>query len=259
MTQRKHLKVNGVRLSYIDFGGTGAPVLALHGHYSCARTFAGLADALFDRYRLVALDQRGHGWSDSPNDYSRKAYVTDAAAVIRTLDLSPAVVLGHSLGGVNAYQLAARYPELVRALVVEDIGAEVHDTLPSEEVWPERFESFRAARDFLTKRGYANGTYFLESVAEYEDGWGFRFSQDRMFRSRQMLNGDWWRDWLASACPALLLHGRKSWAVSTAHIREMASRRPNTRLIEFPDCGHTIHDEDPIRFHRAVEEFLACL
>lgn len=257
MAQRKFVSVNGIRLSYIDFGGNEPSILALHGHYSCARTFVGLAEALRGRWQIVALDQRGHGWSDSPGDYSREAYINDEATVIRLLNLAPAVVLGHSLGGVNAYQLAARHPELVKALVIEDIGAVVSEPLTLKE-WPERFASVRAVCDFLAKNT-ANGTYFLESLVEHEDGWGFRFNSDHIWRSRQLLAGDWWGDWLASTCPALLLHGHKSFALITDHAREMESRRPNTRLVEFPNCGHTIHDEDPVGFYGAVEEFLNSL
>ena len=261
MSVRRFLTVNGVRLACIDFGGGGEPLLALHGHFSCARTFAGLAEALQGRWRVVAPDQRGHGWSDSPGDYSREAYVADAVALIRRFQLAPAVVLGHSLGGLNAYQLAAWHPELVRALIVEEIGA----VMPADELtcatadWPERFPSVRSVLDLLAAKGVANPTYFLESLVEHKEGWAFRFQYDHLHRSRQLLRGDWWADWLSSTCPALLLHGHKSWALTTKQAREMAARRPNTQLVEFPECGHTIHDEDPAGFQRAVESFLDSL
>ena len=99
-------------------------------------------------------------------------------------------------------------------------------------------------------------TLFLESVVEYPDGWGFRFNYNSLVTSQQLLQGNWWNDWLASTCPALLLHGHTSWVLKTEHAREMASRRPNTRLVEFPDCGHTIHDASPAEFYKAVKEFL---
>lgn len=258
MAQRQFLVTNEVKLSYIAFGDKGAPLLALHGHFSCGRTFAGLAEALGEAWRVVALDQRGHGWSDSTSDYSRDAYTSDAAALIQQLDLGPAVVLGHSLGGVNAYMLAAKHPKLVRALIIEDIGAVVDYEPLSRTDWPERFPNVRAVQNFLAGK-YKNVTYFLESLVEYPDGWGFRFRYDHTIRSSQLLAGRWWADWLASTCPALLLHGLNSWAVATDHIREMVSRRPNTRLVEFPNCGHTIHDEDPDGFYKAVKEFLTSL
>lgn len=150
---RKSLHINGLRLSYIDFGGAGRPLLALHGHYGNGRMFSGLADALRESWHIISLDQRGHGWSDKPEDYSREAYVSDVELTIETLGIAPAVVLGHSLGGLNAYQLAARRPDLVSALVVEDIGAQI-PALPIPTVgWPERFDSLRAMSDWFIARG----------------------------------------------------------------------------------------------------------
>jgi pimeloyl-ACP methyl ester carboxylesterase len=102
--------------------GSGQPLLALHGHLGHGDVWAPLAAAL-PGWRVVAPDQRGHGRTGDIGDYSRRAYVADAAQLIEALDLAPVVVLGHSLGGVNAYQLAAWRPELVRAVIVEDAPA----------------------------------------------------------------------------------------------------------------------------------------
>lgn len=211
------------------------------------------------RWRVVALDQRGHGWSDSPGDYSRRAYVDDAAEVIRSLNLAPVAVQGHSLGALNAYQLASWHPELVRAMIIEEIGAVLHCLPTFVEHWPSRFCSIRGLLDFLAEKGLGGGAYFLESLVEFEDGWRFRFQFDHMIRSHHLIEGDWWSDWLSSTCPTLLMHGHRSWVLTTEHAREMAARRLNTRLVEFPNCGHTIHDEDPKAFSREIEKFLDSL
>jgi esterase len=138
-------------------------------------------------------------------------------------------VLGHSLGGVNAYQLAARRPELVRAVIVEDAPAEL-PVRPDFDAWPAP----------LPHRSIAPETALEE-----------------MNTSRRLLGGDHWADWLAGRHPVLLLHGLQSDTLPTAQAREMASRRPNTRLVEFPQAGHTIHDDDPEGFALAVASFLA--
>ncbi|MFJ5064089.1 alpha/beta fold hydrolase [Streptomyces nigra] len=110
---RAALTLDGRRLSCLDFGGPGHPLLALHGHFSEGRTFAPLARALFPHWRVVAPDQRGHGFSDRGPDFSHEGYIADATALLTHLGLERPVVLGHSLGGVNAAQLAARHPGLV--------------------------------------------------------------------------------------------------------------------------------------------------
>ncbi|WP_341874855.1 alpha/beta hydrolase [Streptomyces albofaciens] len=122
---REFFMAGGRRLSYVDFGGPGAPLLALHGHYNEASAFAPLAEALAPRWRVIALDQRGHGESDRGESYDRDDYVDDVAVWHRHLGLGAVAVLGHSLGGVNAYQYAARHADRVSALIVEDIGAVV--------------------------------------------------------------------------------------------------------------------------------------
>jgi pimeloyl-ACP methyl ester carboxylesterase len=91
---------------------------------------------------------------------------------------------------------------------------------------------------------------------EYDDGWGFRFDPVWVARSRDALTGDWSADWLASRCPALLLHGRRSDVLAAQEARRMAAERPNTTLVHL-DAAHTIHDERPAEFALAVMEFLA--
>ncbi|MCX5012673.1 alpha/beta hydrolase [Streptomyces sp. NBC_00555] len=114
---------DGRRSAYTDFGGPGAPLLALHGHFRDGRSFGDLAREVGPRWRVITLDERGHGESDRAAADTGEGYVADAAAVLEYVGLGPAVVVGHSLGGVDAYRLAARRPDLVRAVAVEDIGA----------------------------------------------------------------------------------------------------------------------------------------
>ena len=69
------------------------------------------------------------------------------------------------------------------------------------------------------------------------------------------LNGDHWADWLATGCPALLVHGRESRVTATAMVEEMAARRPSTRLVTL-DGGHVVHLDNPAGFADAVRSFL---
>ncbi|MFJ6928007.1 alpha/beta fold hydrolase [Streptomyces nigra] len=126
---RAALTLDGRRLSYLDSGGPGHPLLALHGHFSArAAPSPPLAQALLPRWRVVAPDRRAYGFSDRGPDFSREGCIADATALLTHLGLERPVVLGHSLGGVNAYQLATRHPGLLRALVIE--GHTVHETTP---------------------------------------------------------------------------------------------------------------------------------
>lgn len=258
MGQRHYLDRDGVRLSYVDFGGDGPVLVALHGRSGCARNFAPLAQALRPAWRVVALDQRGHGWSDHGEDRSREAFVADAAALIRHLAIGPVALLGHSLGGVNAYQLAARHPELVRALIVEDIGCRFGAPLP-EESWPLRWETLSQFLAFMQTTPLGMNPLLLDNLVEYEDGWGFRFTDAWFEPVRAALGGDWSDDWAAIRCPILLLHGAQSWAVTRDEIDRMAALNPRTEPLVFDQAGHVPHDEAPAAFAAAVRRFLAAL
>ncbi|PRX98883.1 alpha/beta fold hydrolase [Allonocardiopsis opalescens] len=256
--------VRGLRLAYLDHGGPGTPLLVLHGHFGRARHLAYLGGALAPGHRVIALEQRAHGRSGRDGDLSPDAYVADAAAFLRGLGTGPAVVLGHSMGGVVAFRLAARYPELVSALVVEEGGAcnrppEVPHPVLDVRGWPRRAPTLRGLADAVRAQGVPDPAYFLESAAEFPDGWGFLFDYEDMVESQRLLVGDWWADWLGSSCPALLVHGADSSVLPTAVAREMARRRPATRLEVFEGCGHWVHDDDPSGFAAAVRRFLVTL
>ncbi|MFJ4342401.1 alpha/beta fold hydrolase [Streptomyces sp. NPDC088915] len=252
--KRAAVTVAGRHLSYLDFGGPGRPLLALHGHFGEGRTFTRLARELGDSWRVVAPDQRGHGHSDRPDDFSRAGYVEDAATVLEHLGIESAVVLGHSLGGVNAYQLAARHPGLVEALVVEDIGAVVDDDLSFGLSWPHR----ATTRAELLQLLGTSAVHLTDSVREYPDGWGLAFDARDVVVSQRELNGDHWDDWLAVQCPVLLVRGGDSPVLDAEHAKEMAARRPGTRFVELP-AGHAVHATLPEEFAAVVREFLDSL
>ncbi|MBM0274685.1 alpha/beta fold hydrolase [Micromonospora tarensis] len=250
---RGFFTVAGRRLSYLDFGGSGAPLLALHGHYNEASAFAPLAAALAPRWRVIALDQRGHGASDRPESYERDDYVADVAAFHRHLGFGSVPMLGHSLGGVNAYQYASRHPGRLTALIVEDIGAVVDCDSSFTTSLPRHAPS----RDALASALDATAPYLECAFRQSEDGWGFSFDIDDTVVSQKALDGDHWTDWESVACPTLLIRGTRSGELTAAHAREMIARRPGrARLVELP-AGHVVHHDAEAEFAAVVSTFLS--
>jgi pimeloyl-ACP methyl ester carboxylesterase len=249
---RREFHHDGLKFSYLDPGGDGGVLIALHAHFMEAATFAPLTAALAPEWRLVALDQRGHGYSDHAPSYTRDDYIGDVEAFLEHLGVSDAVLLGNSLGGVNAYQFAARHPHMIRALIVEDIGAEVRDDLSFVLPW----EGLFATREALAERvGPRLLPYVQDSFRQVPGGWRLAFDPREIVASGQCLEGDYWQDWLATDCPALLLRGRNSRVTTQAAVEEMTLRRPNTRLNVL-DGGHAIHVDNPAGFADTVQEFL---
>ncbi|MFI5910267.1 alpha/beta fold hydrolase [Dactylosporangium sp. NPDC051541] len=210
---RDSFEVSGRKLSYLDFGGAGPVLVALHGHFSEGADFAPLAQRLGPGWRVLALDQRGHGESGRAGDYERSGYVGDVADFLDHLDLAQAILVGHSLGGVNAYQFAARHPDRVTALIVEDAGAVCDIDLTFAKQLPER----AATRDELVEKLGRAAPYLERTFRQRSEGWGFSFDVPDTIRSQQALSGDHWHDWLAVRCPTLLIRGTRSDKLSARH------------------------------------------
>lgn len=254
---RHTLDLEGRRLSVLDFGGAGRPLLALHGHLDQGAAFAPLAHALGPRWRVIAPDQRGHGASDRAADYSREGYLADALAVLDHLGLERAVVLGHSLGGLNAYQLAARHPHRVDALVLEDAGAVMGVDDGKNPFLFLSGSPYRAAtREELIHGLGPAGPIFADALMALPDGtWRLPFHPQDMIDSEELSEGDHWADWLATDCPALLVYGARSQVVSQALAQEMLQRRPSARAVQL-DTDHFVHATRPNEFADAVRTFL---
>jgi pimeloyl-ACP methyl ester carboxylesterase len=114
---------NGDVVLHVETAGnrSATPVLLMHGITVSGRTWDWFVPKLAERYRVLTLDFRGHGKSShAPGDYQPQAYVTDAIAVLEELADGPAIVVGHSLGGMTGAALMQQRPDLVRAAVLED-------------------------------------------------------------------------------------------------------------------------------------------
>ena len=105
----------------VEGAADGAPVVFLHGVSGCSRTYDWLPAEITEGRRVLRVDLRGHGHSDhAPGTYVIDRYGEDVAAVLRRVVDRPAVIVGHSLGGVTAWWLAQREPQLVAAAFLED-------------------------------------------------------------------------------------------------------------------------------------------
>lgn len=114
---------DGIELNFGYWPGRGSPVVALHGLTASYINFIGIAERLAGRRPLLALDLRGRGDSDKPNGpYGMAQHARDVAAAMRAFDLTPSVIVGHSMGAFIATALAEQNPELVAGLILIDGG-----------------------------------------------------------------------------------------------------------------------------------------
>ena len=124
--------IGDLTMQYLDWGGNGPPLLALHGLASSGHWYKRVAPYLAGDYRIVAPDQRGHGaTTPAPSGYDWQTLAEDAVALLDHLDIARAAVLGHSWGGHVASNLAMRFPDRVSRLVMIDGGFQDGGLMPT--------------------------------------------------------------------------------------------------------------------------------
>lgn len=251
--RRYNFAHKGLRLSWLDSGGGGRLLIALHAHWMEALTFVRLASDMAPDWRVVALDQRGHGHSSHAVTYTREDYLGDLDAFFGELGVStPAVLLGNSLGGINAVQFAARHPERVAGVIIEDIGFDCGTDISFVREWSGIFST----REALAQRvGPRFKPYLENSFRAVPEGWTLAFDPEDMIRSENAMQGDYWNDWLATKCPALVVRGRQSRVTTLEQLKEMTRRRPNSVLVEL-EGGHVVHQDSPEAFAGELRSFL---
>ncbi|WP_153452603.1 alpha/beta fold hydrolase [Streptomyces smaragdinus] len=247
-------------------------VLLLHGLMGRASHWAPTARWLSERFRAVAVDQRGHGHSEKPpgGPYDRDAFVADAEAVVERLGLAPVALIGHSMGALTAWQLAARRPDLVRALVICDMRASALGARSQREweawfdTWPLPFATLADVRAWfgegdpvLERPLPSRGAFYAETMTERADGWRPLFSRRQMLTARETWVHDaHWEELAQVRCPTLVVRGIDG-ELGRAEAMEMVRVLPYGRYAEIPDAGHLVHYDSPDGWRAAVEPFLS--
>ncbi|WP_327433082.1 alpha/beta fold hydrolase [Streptomyces sp. NBC_01236] len=255
---RATMTFDGRTLSYLDYGGNGRPLVALHGHLSEGASFAALASALGPEWRVIAPDQRGHGDSQRAPEYTRIGYLADLLALLDHLGIDRVVFLGHSLGAINAYHLASERPELVEALINIDTAVDLPDHGTSPLAFVLNFPYTAATREELAAACGPLAAVVGPVLRPMPGGAGWRlpFHPQDTVDSENLVHGDHWEQWLATDCPALLIHGLRSQVLPAEQAHAMCSRRPGT-VYRRLDTDHFVQQADPEGVATAVREFLA--
>jgi pimeloyl-ACP methyl ester carboxylesterase len=144
--QEEFISANDLNFHLIDWGGRGEWLVLLHGLASQAHIWDLVAPLLTDSFRVIAIDQRGHGLSDKPDSgYDWATITSDLDAILRTQKIDRAVLAGHSWGGNVAVQYAADQPDRVSGLILIDGGfLQIGDRLD----WP-TIEKFLEPPDLI--------------------------------------------------------------------------------------------------------------
>ncbi len=267
------IEMRGLRFHYRDWPAKpgGAPDLVLlHGYTSHARSWDHFAQAMTDRYRVLALDQRGHGetaWTGA-DQYGIDQMADDLAAFVSAQGLKAFTLLGLSMGGMVAMEYAGRRPKELAALVIVDIGPEIvaagasriQTGVRASDVFASREAAFAAARALNARPPEDHHRHRVyNSLMRTGDGaWTYRY--DRALRSpsnlRRRDTETGWRSCANIAVPTLLIRGDDSDILSPEVAQRMVETIPDARLALVADSGHAVPLDAPDGFLAAAREFL---
>lgn len=268
------VEMRGLRFFYRDWAAAKAdaqPLVLLHGYTGHARSWDAFAEAMAARYRVLALDQRGHGqtqWAP-PDRYDTSEMITDLEAFVAALGLSNFALLGLSMGGLVSIGYAGKRPQQLAKLVIVDIAPEIDvDGLKriqagvlQADVFASREEAFAQARAANPIPPADHQRSRVEnSLMRRADG-RYTYRYDRALRDpknpRQGIPAEeGWRMVANINVPTLLIRGALSDILSAPVAARMAKAIPACRLIEIPGSGHPVPLDKPDEFLAAVKTFL---
>jgi pimeloyl-ACP methyl ester carboxylesterase len=273
----QRITLHGHELCFTD-SGVGPPVVLVHGLMCSSRTWVRQVDRLATRHRVIAPDLFGHGLSAKPpGDYSLSAHAASVRDLLDALDVPNATVVGHSLGGGIALQMAYLFPDRVNALVLVSsggLGRELNPflraaTLPgSELVLPVIASGWvhgvgDTALRLWTKAGLPSispstdeAWQGLSSLADAETRRAFLATSRAVIDVRGQTVSAHNRLAGMASRPLMLVWGERDRIVPSSHVEAARRELPASRIEMFGRSGHFPHLDEPDRFARVLDDFM---
>ena len=276
---------DGLRLYARDYSCRDATiadpdtVLCMHGLTRNSADFAGLAEHLCQRYRVISVDNRGRGLSAYDSDvshYTPAVYVHDMFTLLAGLDIDQVILCGTSMGGLMSFVMAAMQPARIRGMIINDIGPEV-DQAGLDRIkayvgkakpvtnWEEAIAQAReinaiAFPDFSDQEweDFTRGLYRDEGgvpVLAYDPA----IAQPMADEESGAVPADLWPVFEASAAiPMLVLRGATSDILAPECVATMREKHPGLQAVEVPNRGHAPTLNEPVS-RAAIDSFLQSL
>ena len=270
----------GASIHYLDWGGDGPPLVLIHATGFLAALWQPIAEQLSSTFRVVAMDQRGHGDSDKPaGGYTFELFADDLQLLIEELELDRPLAAGHSSGGTTIVIHAMRHPGVVqRSVLIEpilprpdwyagDIPSRNQSSLAAgarkrRAVWSSReemYESYRTRPMFEHWRKDVLRTYLEEGVADRDDGQvELKCAPEieaQFFEA--VMKVDAWPRLSEFTMPTLALWGANSHLLARGFSDQVDEAIPNIQTVLVDDSGHLLPQERPDDVARLMGDFLS--
>jgi 3-oxoadipate enol-lactonase len=250
---------------HYEVSGAGVPIVLIHGLGGSSLDWENQISALAAQHKVITVDLRGHGRSDKPRGpYSIPLFSTDIAALMTTLHIGPAHVIGNSLGGMVAFQLALNWSGLVRSLVVANSSTEFIAQTARERLWLLqremiiRFIGMRRLAKFQSRRLFPKPDQeplrhqHVERLAQ-NDARAYREAMRAVTRGWSVEN-----ELENLRCPVLVIAASDDYTAVEGKAA-YAARLPQGELLVIHDSRHATPIDQPAEFNKGVISFLARL
>lgn len=243
--------------------GAGSDVILLHGLFGQGSNLRGIARALEGRFRVHCLDLPDHGRSPWVAAASLEAYAARVLEWMNVNRIDGSHIIGHSLGGKVAMQLALSSAARVWGLVIADIApvryprqhSEILEAMARVEASGCQTRTDAEAILAATVPEPQVRSYLMMSLIDGDGGYRWRFNLAGLTAGYEQLReapvGDEPRQ-----APALFLRGADSPYIRDEQLPEIARRFPQSRMQTVPDAGHWLHIDQPSAVHSAIEQYL---
>jgi len=276
------IEANGLQFRYQEWGDTRTKhaIIMLHGYAETKAMWEETAQDLAREYRVIAVDQRGHGGSSraADLDYTRATQVEDLEAIIEALGLRTVTLVGHAMGGANALCYAAEHPDVVSALILIETAPEVLrsgiETIRKLLVTgPAEFNTLDEAADtFREFYPYATAEQIdrrVRSAVTVGPSGAYTWDFDPAFRDPsvrppdpdpgQRRLADLWDSADRVQCPVMIVRGAETDMLTPEAVQRLQRRILGSRVSLIEDAGHHVPTDQPASLALNIREFLQSL
>ncbi len=245
--------INGRSLHYVDYGAPrpgATDVVFLHGLTSAWGAMRRIAEHLTPEYRVVGLDQRGHGdsaWADA-DGYGTDAYLSDLEQFVDHLGLGRFILIGQSMGGHHTIAYTARHPERILCAIANDIppSYDAGDVDYSEQFPGGKHRTFASIEEWIAPRRETNPftpewghALAAESqLREVPGGWQPKHDPNAVMHWRPK---DLWDEARTITRPLLIIRGGRSQVLSAQTLQDMDMQIPGARSVTLEKAGHSTY------------------
>ncbi len=274
-TELKTVLINGASLHYLDIG-KGEPVVFVHGAVGDYRTWEAQMNTFAQNYRVIVYSRRfaypNEQVLNESNDYSVTAHSKDLTQFLKTLDIGPVHLVGHSYGAFTSLMTAIEHPELLRSLTLGEPpvmsllqhipdGDKIGNDFVAKVFIPTA-EAFNNNNDKKAVELFIGGVlmdslYFSKAPQQQKD-----IMMDNILELRAVVSTENLfppldcEEIKTLKMPVLLIKGNRSPEILTVIIDKLATCIDNNEVATLTNCSHGLEYENPIEFNRIVLDFI---